>query len=194
MSLDAFTDAVVARHRAEVQFIHDALGSGQVFQKRKQGIFGYTCGGAHLLQGATIAVGRGFGSAESRASLQADVATWFARYAVELRMLDEAMKQYPEYRLQLVIQRLKFLGHMTESAHKLAAAGLLEPDESQARMLSAILDGVVETVRVLRESGVLTELPALRRQDEQLYLDVIGDSAHALHGLNLATGRATVRL
>jgi hypothetical protein len=109
-------------------------------------------------------------------------------------MLDEAMKQYPEYRLQLVIQRLKFLGHMTESAHKLAAAGLLEPDESQARMLSAILDGVVETVRVLRESGVLTELPALRRQDEQLYLDVIGDSAHALHGLNLATGRATVRL
>ncbi|MFT4978913.1 MAG: hypothetical protein ACI8S6_004823, partial [Myxococcota bacterium] len=33
----------------------------------------------------------------------------------------------------------------------------------------------------------------LKTTNEQLYLDVIGDSAHALHGLRLGLGEETVR-
>jgi hypothetical protein len=194
MSLDGFASAVVAKHRSEVGFIHEAMRNGQTFQKRKQGIFGYTCGGAHLLQGAAFAVGRGVGGEPAREPLRADVSTWFARYAVEMRMLDAAIQQYPEYRLKLVVQRLKFLGHFTESAHKLAAVGLLEPDEAQARILAAVLSGLVDTVSALEASGVLDKLPELRASDEQLYLDVIGDSAHAMRGIDLATGASSLRL
>ncbi|MFT5460960.1 MAG: hypothetical protein ACI9K2_007481, partial [Myxococcota bacterium] len=110
------------------------------------------------------------------------------------RMLDAAIQQYPEYRLKLVVQRLKFLGHFTESAHKLAAVGLLEPDEAQARILAAVLSGLVDTVSALEASGVLDKLPELRASDEQLYLDVIGDSAHAMRGIDLATGASSLRL
>ena len=102
------------------------------------------------------------------------------------------MTDRPDITLKLLDQRLKFLGHFLETAHKLAALGLYAPDASQRAQLDAALDELVKTVEFLHESGVFDELAKLRFQDVQTYLDLVGDSAHALRGIDLATGRGTI--
>ena len=57
-----------------------------------------------------------------------------------------------------------------------------------ARAVGALL----ESVQALKSLGALDNLGAIQKQNPQLYLDLVGDSAHAIHGLELALGRATV--
>ena len=44
------------------------------------------------------------------------------------------------------------------------------------------------TVLELERAGVYRDLDAIRGQHRQLYLDLVGDSAHALHALQLREG------
>ena len=67
------------------------------------------------------------------------------------------------------------------------------PTPEQAKMMQGAADQVALTVQGLQSRGVYDNLDALRKTNEQLYLDVIGDSAHALHGLKLAMGEDGVR-
>src|SRR5690606_7932418 len=114
MTLDAFTEAVVDKLHAETAFMRSAMAAGAAVQKRKQGIFGYTCGGAHLIQGAQYAVARGFGSDAHRERAVAEVPVLFWRVDLELAAVDEAARQHPNYAPILLEQRLKFLGHFLE--------------------------------------------------------------------------------
>ena len=171
-----------------------AIATGAKVEKRKQGIFGYTCGGAHLLQGVAYAVGRGFGQPEDRAAIQAELDVLYWRLKLELGVVDHAMSQYPEHRLILLVQRLKFLGHFLESTHKAAAMGLHKPDEAQQATLQVALRELMGTVDILQGGGAFKDLDRLRKANEQTYLDIVGDSAHALHGIDLATGEAGVLL
>jgi hypothetical protein len=193
MTLDGLTHAIVAKLHSETQFIRDALAAGQPFQKQKQGIFAYTCGGAHLIQGSAYAVARGFGEPGDRASIEAEVPALFARYPVETAQVDQALAEHPEYRLLLLSQRLKFLGHFLESVHELAAEGFYTPDAAQQAITAEALGELVVTVNALDTDGY-EQLNALKADKDsyQLYLDLVGDSAHALHGIDLATGKRTV--
>jgi hypothetical protein len=45
----------------------------------------------------------------------------------------------------------------------------------------------------MHKRKMLGDLTAIRAKDEQEFLDIVGDSAHALKGLRLARGEASVK-
>jgi len=193
MDLDRFTDAVVARLVDEQQFLVEAAARGRSVPKRGQFIYGYTCGGAHLFQGAAYAVARGHGSQASREALQAQIPILFFRLHDELAQVDAAMRADPSLAPVLLVQRMKFLGHWLESVHSAAAMGLFSPDERQVKDLEFARDQLLVTVSAEAQLHMFERVPELWKIDEQLTLDLIGDSAHALRGLDLATGRVGIR-
>lgn len=193
MTMDVFAEAVVDKLHAETAFLRSAMETGATVQKRKQGIFGYTCGGAHLLQGAHFAVARGFGSEAHRERAVAEIPVLFWRVDLELDAVDQAARQHPTYAPILLEQRLKFLGHFLETVYRAHAMGLFVPDDAQRRQLQRVADELVRTVDALDATGLLDRLDGLRGSNEQLFLDVVGDAAHAVRGIDLATGEATVR-
>lgn len=192
MGLDDLTDYTAAVLYSETRFLAEAQAQGRPFQKQGQGIFRYTCGGAHLLQGVSYAVLRGFGSADARRVVDEQVGLWFYRFPVESTIIRKALDQFPEHQDKLTVQRLKFSGHFLESMSTLAIMGAYVPDAHQQAVLAEAAQEVVMATAVLQQRGLLTDLPAVRARDEQLYLDIVGDSAHAVRGLELALGRASV--
>lgn len=193
MDLDELTDFGAAVLYQETRFLAQAQQSGQPFQRQGQGIFQYTCGGAHLLQGVGLAVARGFGGEQSRRVVQEQSALMLYRFPVEAGIYQQALQAMPQHADQLQVQRLKFAGHYLESMSKLAAWGLWSPREQDLAVLQAAADEVVSATAALQEQGLLGSLDRVRARDEQLYLDIVGDSAHAVHGLELALGRRSVR-
>ena len=179
---------------SESQFLFDAMQAGAAFEKRGQGIFRFTCGGAHLLQGVAYASGRGHHTDLSEKGLQGQVALMYWRLPRELKVYDDLMKKIdnPQHMLMLLIQRLKFVGHFVESMHKMAILGIYQPTAEHQVILKGAADQIVLTVQALEDQKVYSNLPALRKASEQMYLDVIGDSAHAVRGLRLALGEETL--
>lgn len=203
MSLDAFTGAVVDKLVQETAELSTARAEGRVAKKDNRiGIFTYTCGGAHLLMGAAYAVGRGFGDTDDRAKVCDEHALWRYRIDVELAAIDPLLGRLdPGTTALLLSQRLKFLGHWLEATHKTLAMGVCPPTADDAAANRRVVDELVRTVEALDAMGAFAEMPTMRtdpkyaavpRGPEQLYLDLVGDSAHALRGLDLATGRGTV--
>lgn len=192
MDLDYLTSFVLAVVTQESAFMFDAMNKGKAFDRQGQGIFNYTCGGAHLVQGATYAVARGFGTERDRKVLEAHVPLLFYRLPIELGIYDEAMKRNPKFRTQLLVQRMKFLGHWLESVAKMEAMGIFTPDEDQQRKIEGAAQNLTLAVDALQKTGAFDDLPGLRKKNEQLYLDIVGDGSHAIRGLELALGRGTI--
>ena len=192
MDLDALASFTVAVLTKESAFLFAAMQKGQTFTRQGQGLFTYTCGGAHLLQGASYAIARGYGTAKDRKAIEAQVPLMFYRLPIELAVYEDAMRRQPKYKTKLLVQRMKFLGHFLETMSKMQAMGLYTPDDAQLLALEGAAQNLTLTVDALRKQGTFDALPALRKTDEQLYLDVIGDSAHAIRGLEMALGRGTI--
>ena len=190
MSLRDFSVLTTSVLIAESQPLFDAMQAGAALEKRGQGIFGFTCGGAHLLQGAAYTVGRGITTDLATKGIQGQVALMFWRLPAELKIYDDLMRRIEkeEHLVLLLVQRLKFTGHFLETMHKMAILGIYQPTPEQEQVLAGVADQVVLTVQALHSKGVYSALDSLRKTDEQLYLDVVGDSAHALRGLRLARG------
>ncbi len=193
MSMDDLTAFSATVLMAESQFLFEAMQAGASFEKKGQGIFAYTCGGAHLLQGTAYAVARGHGGELVHKGLLGQVPLLYFRFPRELQIYDSLMKKAPQHAALLLVQRLKFVGHFLESAHKMAAMGLYRPSEEQQRMLQGAAQQLVLVVEGMEQQAIFDALDALRTTDEQMYLDVVGDSAHAIRGLELALGRGEVR-
>lgn len=189
MDLDNVASFATAVLTQESAFLFEDLQNGRPFQRAGQNLFSYTCGGSHLLQGAAYAVGRGFGTEMDRKAVAAQVPLLFYRLPGELRVYDEAMKRNPKFRTRLLVQRVKFLGHWLENASKLQAMGFFVPSDEQQRSIEGAATNLALTVDALKKQGTLDQLPEIRAKDEQLYLDIVGDSAHAIRGLSLAMGR-----
>jgi hypothetical protein len=192
-SLDEMTDYLVGTLAKETQFLADAMAAHATFERKGQGIFRYTCGGAHLLQGTAYAVARGKGSPDGRKIIEQQVAIQFYRYPIERAQTVAVMKAKPEYTDVLLVQRLKFAGHFLETMSKLAAEGFYTPDDSQEAILRDAALEVWEVARAMQKRKLLGDLTAIRAKDEQQFLDIVGDSAHALKGLRLVRGEASVR-
>ena len=193
MSMDDMARLLVHVLTSESGFMLQAMESGQDFQRQGQGIFQYTCGGAHLLQGAAHVVARGYGGEAERAKMAAQGRLLYYRLPPELAIYHEAMQRLPNRRLVLMVQQLKFTGHWLESAHKLAISELYTPDAAEQLLLGEAVGVLVATVRELKALGAMDNLEELRAKNEQLYLDIVGDSAHAIRGLELALGRGAYR-
>ncbi|MCB9687305.1 MAG: hypothetical protein H6738_14130 [Alphaproteobacteria bacterium] len=205
MTMDGFTDAIVEVLVHETRTLTAARAAGQTVQKdTRQGIFRYTCGGQHLIQGAAYAVARGYGDPAHRQTMcdQKDLLRW--RIDVELAALDPALQsgQYDAATNTLLLtQRLKFLGHWLETTHKMLAMGLCPPTPEDAAATKRVADEIVRTVAALEQLGAFTAMPTMTtdpayakvpRGPEQLFLDLVGDSAHAVRGIDLATGAGTI--
>jgi hypothetical protein len=206
MSMDTFTHEVVTQLDLETQEMQAAKAAGQLVQKdTRKGLFRYTCGGQHLLQGAAYAVARGFGVEQDKAAVCEQLAVLRWRIDVELAAIDPILQSPEATRpLQVVLlsQRLKFLGHWLETTHKIGALSVcpLGPDDEAATR--RVATELVRTVDALAALGIWENLLAVAQDPEletlrngggrQVYLDLVGDSAHAVRGLDLATGKGTV--
>lgn len=194
MNMDLFTDVVAADLVAQTAFMKQAMEKGTSVEKRRQGIWGYPCGGQHSLTSVAYAVSRGFGSPATRDLVdeQADILYW--RVGVELGIYDRMIRENPDYQLLLFEQRLKFLGHFLESAHTMAAIGVHQPDVEQQRILREARQQLIVTIGLLDRGEAFKNLDKMRASDEmfQTYLDFVGDAAHALHGIELSLGAASV--
>jgi len=192
MDLDFLASFTVAVLTQESRFLFESMQRKQSFERKGQPLFSYTCGGAHLLQGASYAIARGYGTPMDRKAIEAQVPLMFYRLPIELAIYDEAVKGNPKHKVRLLVQRMKFLGHFLETMGKMEAMGLYVPDEQQAQALEGAAQNLVLTVEALQKAGTFEGMKALRTKDEQLFLDVIGDACHAVRGLELALGRGTV--
>ncbi|MEC7241369.1 MAG: hypothetical protein VXW32_09025 [Myxococcota bacterium] len=190
--LNQLTSFLVHVLTMESQTLFQWMTQGGEFRKDGKGIFGYTCGGSHMLQGAAYLVGKGFGSATDRQKMAAQVELLFWRFPRELQVYKTAVQQHPTQELVITVQQLKFVGHWLESVHKMAAMKLFEPTESQQVAMGEAVRVLVETAKQLKRTGAMDNLETLREGNEQLYLDIVGDASHAVRGLELALGRATV--
>ena len=193
MQMDDTTKLMVHVLTSENDFIIRSMISGEPFKKEKQGIHNYTCGGAHLLQGSAFAVARGYGNSDDRDKMEVNAKVLYYRYGIEVAQVDGMIAEYPNFRIQLLSQQLKFIGHFLESAHKLSALGLYTPDATEQQILLTAVDDLIGVVKQLKAYGALDNLDDLRAENEQLYLDLVGDSAHAINGLEIAIGNRPVR-
>lgn len=191
MSIDELARLMVHVLTSESGFMIAAMSAGQDFEKKGQGIFQYTCGGAHLLQGSTFVVARGLGGDAERDKIRVQGQLLFYRFPRELAIYKKAMDENPTRKLVLMVQQLKFVGHWLESTHKLLAAGLYTPSPSDQLIAAEAVNVLVGTTRELKALGAFDNLDAIRPQNEQLYLDIVGDASHAIRGLELALGRQT---
>jgi hypothetical protein len=193
MTVDLFTHAVVQKLVSDTAFLAEARAAGGTFQKQKQGIFAYTCGGAHLLQGASYAVSRGFGSPEDRAAVVEGLHVQAWRFPIELGIIDDMLVRAPNAKGLLLVQRLKMAGHHLETLHRAAAEGLVGPaDKDIVESVAVAERELIATAGAITKSGAFNAMPQVRDANEQVFLDLIGDSAHAVHAIDLATGAAGV--
>ncbi len=150
--------------------------------KRKQGIYGHSCGGLHLVQAVLgwsrfPEVKKAWGK---RLDLQ--VAILFYRLESERRQYDAALGQAPQYRLQILTQMLKFYGHFLETTARLKDETGWKPTTLQKQSVEkakALLDS---TLRQLEADKTFSKMAELQKSAPQIYLDLIGDSCHAAHG------------
>lgn len=191
MRIDELAKLMVHVLTSESSFMIAAMASGQGFEKKGQGIFGYTCGGAHLLQGSIFVVARGLGGEAERDKMRVQGQLLFYRFPRELEIYRKAMEENPTKRLILLAQQLKFVGHWLESTHKMLASGLYTANPSDQLIAAQAVGVLIDTTRELKALGALDNLEQIRSQNEQLYLDLVGDSSHAIRGLELALGRQT---
>ncbi len=207
MTMSGFAHRLVEVLDHETKSMAEAMAAGQSMQKdTRRGLFRYTCGGQHLLQGAAYAVARGFhgeGEADQQEICeQLEILKW--RIDVELGAIDPLI-QKGDRPIQIVLlgQRLKFLGHTLETVHKIGALGLCPLDAAQVEASQRVARELVTTVGALGQLGVWSNLGAIREDRsleryrmggaEQVYLDFVGDAAHAVRGIDMATGEGVIR-
>jgi hypothetical protein len=149
----------------------------------------YFCGGTHLFQGIQRAHG-----AELPPALARQYELLLLRLEREPRYWEEVRGSLagrpPAERAQhlrvIRAQELKIIGHALETYLRAVHAGALPPLSEQGTQ--AITQGFAlldEVVLAIEELGLYGDLDQLRDQERQLFLDLVGDSAHALHAYRL---------
>jgi hypothetical protein len=152
-------------------------------EKKKQGIYAHTCGGLHLIQAALRGASRvGSETLLDRAREQLDIARF--RFAAERRIYRETIQQAPKYRTLLLVQEMKFYGHILETFGLATEWGVLTPTHESRRFIHEVAGDLVDAVRDLE--SVYAEIETYRSKGSQTYYDLIGDGCHAIRGLRLA--------
>ncbi len=191
---DEQVDAVALQQlemlEAETWFMRQAMVAGDTVQKRRQGIFSYTCGGAHLFQSVVAcAVGAHPPDANlaSRVQAQTDIYLW--RVPLETGLVEEAMRQAPKLAPLLYNQDVKFLGHFLESVGKAERDGLFTPTVQQRDLIDDAETRLLAHVLQMKRLGVYSADKLAMWWDKeptrQFYLDVVGDACHAWSGLQI---------
>ena len=186
VDLRVMTRQLVEALEKESEFLDEIrLAGGTTYEKRRQGIFRYTCGGTHLFMGAEACVVAGFGDQDltERLAYQMDLLFW--RMRREIEAVDNALTQAPQMAPLLVEQRMKYLGHFLEAEAKAELHGTFVPSEHHRQELVYAKRALYRTVQQLQEMGVFDRLDTFHDEQYEYYLFTAGDACHALYALNL---------
>ena len=78
-----------------------------------------------------------------------------------------------------------------ETTSKFEILGLHTTNEIHKKMQRGALDQLALLVEALRQEGLIQN--PQKAVTQQLYLDMIGDAAHAVYAMELATGKRPLR-
>lgn len=184
-------DAIMDEALATLERAHAELAAGMkaglsLVPKQKQGIYTHACGGLHFFQAVASwarfpAVRKAWG-----ARMDAQVEVLVYRLGSEARQYEAALAAAtPQQRLALLSQSLKFYGHFLETLGRYRQENGWRPTPAQQQAVTRAHQLLEATVRRLGEAGAFQGMETLAREQPQLYLDLMGDSCHAAHGLAL---------
>lgn len=189
------TAAMLEMLEGSTLFLAEARGRGESrIQKRRQGIFGFTCGGAHLFQGVAACAAAGYPGPEARARVAEQASLYLWRAGVEVPLYAESIAKAPKLAPLLINQEVKFLGHMLEGLGNAEREGVWSPTAEEAAVLAGARRRLLRAALRLEEAGVYGQLAGIRAGNEQFYLDLVGDSCHAVRALDVQAqlGRGAV--
>ncbi len=157
-------------------------------KRRPAFIHQYYCGGLHLFQ----AIQRLHGNAVPPA-LAVEYERLLFRLDKETEYWDRTLAKVKarfkgaelDGHLRVILsQKLKLQGHVLETYLRAQKGGL--PTSPAATVaLDRGFEALATTVADLQKHGIYANLDRIRAQQPQIYLDVVGDSAHALHAYKL---------
>jgi len=176
-------DAVLASASGPDPFAASApMGAAK---RNKTHVYGHPCGGLHFVQ-AVLRAAAGSGS-EYRARTRAQLALLLRRHDAERALYGQTLSAHPDARLLVSGQQLKFFGHLLETLTLADQLGLLRDDSALAEAVTAArrraAADTLATLQQLEQEHAYARLPELAAQRPQLFLDLIGDGCHVLHGL-----------
>lgn len=173
----------ISRVEAEQAFLVEHLEANRpdLVKKRKQAIYGHTCGGIHLIQ-AGINAAKYLKDPNATRMMQKQLAILLFRWDAERRIYREFLATTePAYAMLILIQELKFYGHLLETLGMAKKAGLLDASREVKLEVARIGADLVDTAaRIEPLYDKMEELKKVRRQS---YYDLVGDAAHAIRGL-----------
>ncbi len=121
------------------------------------------------------------------ARIDRQVAVHFYRLESERAQYDAALQEtlraYPQYKLQVLVQMVKFYGHWLETVAHFRDELKWKPDELQQVAINRARAYLDVAVRALEAEKAFEQMPELQQRAPQVYLDLIGDACHAAHGL-----------
>lgn len=155
--------------------------------KRKQGLYSHSCGGMHFVQGVLAWAKHPAIAKRWKARLGAQIAIHFYRLESERRQYDaayqETLSSAPQHTLRVLIQMVKFYGHWLETAAHFRDDLGWKPTADQKHDIARARVYLDAAVRILEERQVFSVMGQLKNTQKQMYLDLIGDSCHAAHGV-----------
>ncbi len=190
VELEEASSALIGALERETWFIRQAMASRTAVQKRKQGIFAFACGGAHLFGGVETCAAAGWPARGNRqARLEALIDIYLYRVPLETTLVQRTLEQHPEMAALLYNQDVKFIGHLLEALGAAERDGLWIPDAQERELLDGLEVRLLHHVRQLGRFGVYEAdtMKELRANPDsfQYYLDLVGDACHAWRGLEI---------
>ena len=176
-------DGEVTYLESQQRFLEEARRSGEKVAKRKQLIWSQPCGGFHLFQSAFAWMDQKGFAARHAKDLAAQVEILLYRLEVETAIYQDALTQAPKYAVQLNTQRLKFYGHFLETVGRLQTLNAWPKSVEHDRAVANAKRLLASAVEGLEKDHVSTRMDELKASMPQVYLDLIGDSCHAVTGL-----------
>ncbi|MCP3142546.1 hypothetical protein [Pyxidicoccus xibeiensis] len=191
-------DAVMETALSTLEAAHAELAVGMKARrpevpKRGQGIYAHPCGGLHYFQAVAGWARHPTVRKAWRKRLDAQVDVLLYRLDSETRQYETALASAPAHRLRLLVQMLKFQGHLLETLGRYRDDTGWRPTAAQLQTVERARMYLEGTVRRLAEAGAFRDLPALAARERQLALDLLGDTCHAAHAEALWSGRSGPR-
>jgi hypothetical protein len=149
-------------------------------EKKKQAIYSHTCGGMHLIQSGVHAA-KYVQDPNAAETMKRQLALLLFRWDAERRIYREYLANQPEFGALLLIQELKFYGHLLETLAFAKEDGLIEADDVMKKEVAWIAGDLLNTIEQLEPMYAKTK--ELEKARPQSYYDLIGDGCHAIRGL-----------
>lgn len=148
-------------------------------QKRRQGIYGYACGGLHFFNAVIMGAGL-FGTEAEHQLARQQLKVLHFRWKAERGLYYRARIENPAYEWLLSLQELKFFGHVLETLVLTQDYKALR-SETQGKFFRQVANDLSETVGRLQPTYKMGV--ALRKSQRRVYNDIIGDGCHAVRAI-----------